>query len=211
TGPFAINLDHPVLLPAPLPRHGHRLLGRLARALPLRVGVKGRFALRRQCPLRYCLGPPSAPGRNPQRTPSTPGLANLAFLAHPPPPPRGCAWRGPPPPSAAPGPPRPPPPPPAPPGSPFPPRPAPPPACCGMANGLAQPSRSARRRAWRSASPSIRSPLRSPALTAPASRLRATPPRGPPSAIPPRGAGPFSVSLPTPTPGSPLPGPTLPP
>src|SRR5262249_339197 len=80
-GPFAINLDHPVLLPAPLPRHGHRLLGRLARALPLRVGVKGRFALRRQCPLRYCLGPPSAHGRNPQRTHSTPGLGNLAFLA----------------------------------------------------------------------------------------------------------------------------------
>src|SRR5215831_10618955 len=55
-------------------------------------------------------------------------------------------------------------------------RPASPTACCGMANGLGQASRSSRRRAWRSASPSIMSPLRSPALTAPASRLRATPP-----------------------------------
>ncbi len=54
-GSFDIKLDHPVVLPAPLPRHRDRSLGRLARTVAVRVGVKVRFQLRLQRHLRYCL------------------------------------------------------------------------------------------------------------------------------------------------------------
>src|SRR5215813_4289335 len=55
TGACEINLDHPVILPAPLPCSLDRFFGGLPRALPVRSPGKVRFALRLQCHLRSCL------------------------------------------------------------------------------------------------------------------------------------------------------------
>src|SRR5262245_10142026 len=44
-GTSDVKLDHPVILPAPLPRDRHRVLGRLARTIAVRVPVKVRLQL----------------------------------------------------------------------------------------------------------------------------------------------------------------------
>ena len=72
---FDIQIDHPVATPATLTRHPHRIQGRLAGSIPVRVGMEVWFDMRFKHQLHDHLGDSVRNGRNAQRS----SLPRVAF------------------------------------------------------------------------------------------------------------------------------------